>query len=442
MTFEEALTYLGSIQRVGMSLGTARMERLAQRMGRPDRELKFIHIAGTNGKGSTSAFCAQMLQEAGYRVGLFTSPHLIQINERVQINRTPIADEAIAEGMAALRPLIEAARAEGEDAVPTYFEALTALALWYFARQRVDWVVWETGLGGLMDSTNIVTPRMCILTSISLDHEKWLGATVPEIAAQKAGIIKPGVPAVVSARDPQAVAVFEARARELGAPLLILGRDFSVHSGGTGPEGQRAVLDGTELALGLIGFHQVDNAAGARAALGWLRERAEVEITDGQIADGLRRTRWMGRFEVLQSDPPFVVDGGHNLDGVRMAIETWRACYGALAYELVCGFVDGKNHAALLGFLLPQASRVTLVGLASHRSTDPNKLAELCGDKPVVVEESLSAAWPRIAQRALVTPTFVCGSLFLVGELLALREGRGHQLLLNERLDAVAAAKA
>ncbi len=190
MTYPDALSYLGQARRFGMKLGLEPMRELARALGNPQESLRFIHLAGTNGKGSTAAFCESCLRAAGFRVGLYTSPHLVSVRERIQIDREPISEADFAEGMDVVRRAVT----EQKDHEATFFELMTALALWYFAREKVDWVVWETGLGGRLDATNIVQPEVCIITNIGLDHQQYLGESLREIAAEKAGIIKPGVP--------------------------------------------------------------------------------------------------------------------------------------------------------------------------------------------------------------------------------------------------------
>jgi dihydrofolate synthase/folylpolyglutamate synthase len=439
MNYEEALHYLDSIQRTGMSFGVARMEILAQRMGNLERFLKFIHVAGTNGKGSTCVFCASALEEAGYKVGLFTSPHLIRFNERFQVNRRPIPDNLLAEGVAAIRPHIEAARSDGPDAVPTCFEALTALALWYFAREKVDWVVCETGMGGRLDATNIIAPAVSVITSISLDHTRWLGATTPEIAREKAGIIKSGVPVIAAPHDKEALEVIRAVAMSQNAPLTVPGLDTEETDGGIRRGKQHARLNGTEYLLGLAGPHQVDNAACALAALQSLTGRNLAVITAPCIERGFERAQWPARFQVLQDDPPLILDGAHNAAAAIQLLDTWRSFYGATRFDLVCGFLADKDYAAMLRVLLPQAARVSLVGLSSERGATPAQLRACCGSLPAQEYAGVVAAWPEIIARAQFAPTLICGSLYLAGEILACLEKRTNQLQPNERLEPVAA---
>ena len=208
MTYPDALSYLGQTRRFGMKLGLDPMRELASALGNPHDRLRFIHIAGTNGKGSTAAFCESCLRAAGSRVGLYTSPHLVSVRERIQINRELISEADFGEGMEVVP---RNGRKQGR--ARPYFELMTALALWYFERENVDWVVWETGLGGRLDATNIVTPEVCIITNIGLDHQQYLGQTLAEIAREKAGIIKPGVPVVSALEEGEALNVIRARAQ-------------------------------------------------------------------------------------------------------------------------------------------------------------------------------------------------------------------------------------
>ena len=224
MTYPEAISYLGQTRRFGMKLGLDTMRGLARALGDPQEKLRFIHLAGTNGKGSTAAFCESCLRAAGFRVGLYTSPHLVSVRERIQIDRTSISEADFAEGMSVVQRAVE----QHPDLEVTFFELTTALALWYFGREKVDWVVWETGLGGRLDATNIVTPEVCIITNIGLDHQQYLGQTLAEIAAEKAGIIKPGVPVVSAVESAEAREILEARAKEAGSSMTLVSRDMKV----------------------------------------------------------------------------------------------------------------------------------------------------------------------------------------------------------------------
>ena len=423
MTYRDAIMRLSAARRFGMKLGLDPMRALAARLGHPQEGLRFIHLAGSNGKGSTAAFIESCLRAAGCRVGLYTSPHLVNIRERIQLDRVAISEADFAEGMARVT-------AAAEDD-PTFFELMTGLALWYFARQRIDWIVWETGLGGRLDATNIVRPAVSVITSIALEHTQYLGTTLAEIAREKAGIIKPGVP-VVSGVPGETGPVIAEVAHEARSPLIqvqsaIPARDLGLHEGR-----QFARLGGREYVLGLLGSHQVHNAACAVAAL---RQVAE-SVSNEAVARGLETTRWPGRFQVVSESPLLVLDGAHNEEAMTTLLSAWRGYLAARNIDrtqahLVFGAVADKDIASMAALLAREFKNITLVRLANERSADPRDLASHFGGARCELLDSLAAWGPPAGHPALVT-----GSLFLVGEMLARLAGAGHDLRLNEALEA------
>ena len=421
MTYPDAIAHLGAARRFGMKLGLEPMRIMATRLGQPQDGLRFIHLAGSNGKGSTAAFLESCLRSAGHRVGLYTSPHLVSIRERIQINREPIPENAFAEGMAAVL-----AAAEGE---PTFFELMTALALWYFAREKVDWVVWETGLGGRLDATNIVRPAVSIITGITLEHTQYLGSTLGEIAREKAGILKPGVP-VVSGAEGEAEKVIQDAASAVCAPYHHVNDEHSQNLGLRGGR-QWAQLGGHEYELGLIGPHQVRNADCAAAAL-----RLAGATESSALAQGLAGTVWAGRFQIVSESPPIVLDGAHNTAAMESLLETWSAFLAERSLDptrahLVFGAVADKDVSGMAALLARAFASITLVRLANERSADPRELAPRFGNVRCHVLDSL-ADW-RIPT---AEPVLVTGSLFLVGEMLARLTGADDDLRLNERLES------
>jgi dihydrofolate synthase/folylpolyglutamate synthase len=438
MTYPEALSHLGEARRFGMKLGLEPMRDLARALGDPQKQLRFIHLAGTNGKGSTAAFCESCLRAAGFRVGLYTSPHLVSIRERIQIGRSPISEEAFAEGMEAVRRAVGETRKHEE----TFFELTTALALWYFAREKVDWVVWETGLGGRFDATNIVTPEICIITNIGLDHQQYLGSTLRKIAIEKAGIIKHGVPVVSAVEPGEASDVIQKQARAERSVLTLVHRDMEIEDLGLRGDKQIARIDGAEFALGLIGPHQVSNAACAAAAM------KRLELSHAAIACGLESAVWAGRFEILSETPLIVLDGAHNPAGMKMLVETWRAFlaarYGWTGSEvdsrahLVFASVADKDISEMAQLIRPLVRHVSLVRLANERGAEPSRLAPAFSGLPCECYDSVSAWWREVATASTERATLITGSLFLVGEMLAHRQGSAGEYHLNERLEAVA----
>jgi len=465
MTYPDALNYLGQARRFGMKLGLEPMRELAEALGQPQDALRFIHLAGTNGKGSTAAFCESCLRAAGLRVGLFTSPHLVSVRERIQINRVHISEDDFAQGMAIVRSLVE--KSSSHEA--TYFELMTALALWYFAREKVDWVVWETGLGGRLDATNIVTPEISIITNIGLDHQQYLGNTIVEITKEKAGIIKPGVPVVTGAvNEAERIIEYQARLQRcdfISASKNInqdfykeFGQEFHKQLPWRDQGRQLACIGDTVFSLGLMGMHQVLNAACAVAAIMHLNAKGTYEKPPltydpdpnnwghlNSISTGLRETVWPGRFEVLSEKPLIVLDGAHNAAGMAMLVETWRAFlatrFGWSAAEIenrahiIFGSVADKDISEIAQLLRPIAGKISLVRLANERTAEPAQLAQFFTGLHCSCYDSVSAAWNDLAKDDSTSVTLITGSLFLVGEMLALRQGNAEEYQLNERLE-------
>jgi len=429
MTYPEALSYLGEARRFGMKLGLEPMRDLARRLGDPQKKLRFIHLAGTNGKGSTAAFCESCLRTAGYRVGLYTSPHLVSVRERIQIDRSPISEVDFAIGMEIVRREIEKAK----DHEATFFEITTALALWYFGHEKVDWVVWETGLGGRLDATNIVDPEVCIITNIGLEHQQYLGGTLKEIAAEKAGIIKDRVPVVSAVEIGEAAEVIIERAQAGGSPLTFVNRSKEIEDKGLHGSKQLARIDGQDFEIGLMGPHQIVNAACAVKAM------KIISAPDEAIAPGLKNTVWPGRFEILSEKPLIVLDGAHNPAGMGKLVETWRSFLAERKIDvlahLVFGSVAEKDISEIAQLLRPLAREVSLVRLANERTAEPAELAKSFSGLPCTLYNSVTELWQKLEQVDSTCPVLITGSLFLVGEMLARRQGDAGEYRLNERLE-------
>ncbi len=333
----------------GMKLGLHRTEELLERLGRPQDSLRIVHVAGTNGKGSTCAFMASILQAAGYRTGLFTSPYILRFNERMQVNNTDISDAELYEVALAVRNA-----AEAMDEHPTAFERTTVAALLYFARAGCDMVVFEVGLGGRLDSTNVVNPLLCAITPISLDHTHILGDTIEAIAAEKAGIIKEGVPVVCAAQVKEAERVIRNRAQEVHAPVIMPRFErICAHA-----EGFHRVFsyDGIDVRLRLAGVYQPSNAVLAIEMARLLRV-CGCDIPDAAIISGLETTFWRGRFEVVSESPAVIVDGGHNTEGARVLAASLREYFSRGSVNFAMSVLRDKNYRAMLGELVPTARR-------------------------------------------------------------------------------------
>ena len=419
----------------------SRMTALLDLLDNPQRRYATLHLAGTKGKGSVAAMCASALAAAGYRAGFYTSPHLQEFCERVQINGTLITPAALVE-------IVERLRAVAPQ-VPgvTTFELTTALAFEYFARQRVEIAVVEVGLGGRLDATNVLTPLVSVITSLSYDHMDLLGHTLAAIAGEKAGIIKPGVPVVTSVQAPEALETLERIAAERGAPLTVVGRDWRYQAVSHSLESQRLEIWSAEedqqiqalraaghpaawrpfqLEIPLLGAHQVENAATAYAALQALRGRGWPIAADALQA-GLRAVRWPGRFEILQSRPFVVVDGAHNQDSARRLAAALRDYFPGRRVILIFGASADKDIPGMLDELLPQAARLILSQAVHPRAIEPEQLARLAAERGVAVEvrAPVAAALEYALETAGPEDVVVaCGSLFIVAEVQTAQAAR------------------
>jgi dihydrofolate synthase / folylpolyglutamate synthase len=402
VTYDESLSYLHSLQQFGFKPGLASTRELAARVGNPHERLAFIHVAGTNGKGSVCAMLDAIHRIAGRKVGLYTSPHLVRFGERIQVNGIPIPDDALARLTTRLRTAVESSSPALQ---PTFFEFTTILALLWFEECAVELVVWETGLGGRLDATNIVTPLASVITQIGLDHMAVLGPTVADIAAEKAGILKPGVPALSSASDPDALAIIEFKARELACPFVHVGAN---------------ALAQFQFPLSLLGEHQRTNAALAAATVRTLRFL--LPVTDEQMAEGFARVRWPGRLQVVQrGDRTLLLDGAHNRDGIASLRSALERHFPNRPPVLILGMLGDKQWPEMARMLAPLAARIVTTPVSSPRSVSPADLKEACRNagvtRPIRVTQSLTEALKGTAHDPFV---LITGSLYLIGEALEL----------------------
>ncbi len=423
MNYPEALSFLDSLQMFKIKLGLESMTRFMERLGAPHRRLAYIHLAGTNGKGSVAATLLALLVRAGFRVGCYTSPHLSSVRERFRINGDYIGQEDFARHA---RRIVEVLA--GEQI--TYFEFTTALALLWFAEREVDYAILETGMGGRLDATNIVTPRVAVITNVELDHQAYLGVTHAAIAGEKAGIIKLGVPVVSGAREPSADQVIGETAAEQGASLFRLGRDFRLKEepgAGLVYAGLKARCPG--LSLALRGAHQLENAALALAALELLEAGLDCQVA----REGLRQVRWPGRLEYFPDliwrgrKRDVLLDGAHNPAGVESLLAALRADFADRRLILVWASMADKDFASCLAAMAGQGQRIILTRPESLRSAPPEQLRlalpESLRERAVVapgVEEALALAYGLAGEGELIC---VAGSLYLVGKARALLAG-------------------
>ncbi|BAF58994.1 folylpolyglutamate synthase [Pelotomaculum thermopropionicum SI] len=376
VNYEEALSYLSDRSSSGIRLGLGRIKELLRRLGNPHLDLKAIHIGGTNGKGSTAVMLAGILQKAGYRTGAFTSPHLHSFTERYRIDGACISRERIAELTGEMRPHLEAMAADGFER-PTGFEAGTALAFLYFSREKVDYLVLEVGLGGRCDATNVVRPLLSVITNVSVDHQEYLGNSIREIAGEKAGIIKRGVPTVTAAAG-EALEVIEDTCRKRNSPLTVVGRDVRWEHVSLSEEGQCFTICGLkrkyeDIGISLLGRHQQVNAATAVAAVEVLMDLG-VDISAGAVRAGLA-ARWPGRLEVMRRKPLVIIDGAHNYEGARSLRRALADHFPGREMVLVIGMLDDKERFKVVAELAPAARAVVVTRPDSPRAAKWQQLA-------------------------------------------------------------------
>ncbi len=420
MTYQESLDYLTSLGRFGIKLGLERTETLLHELGDPQDLFQGVHVAGTNGKGSVCAMVASVLQAASYRVGLMPKPHLISYTERIQVDRRPISEADFAALLTELQPLIN--KVASELGPPTEFEILTSAALYYFARAGIDLLVCEVGLGGRLDSTNVLDLGVSVITNIALDHTQHLGSTLEAIAAEKAGILKPDSLAITGAQPP-ALAVIEAKARDQEIPLLRLGQEIEVTAVDKDWAGVQATVTtpaGTyrDLRIPLLGLYQADNAALAVASIDALRSRG-WDISDGALRDGLARTGWPGRLEVIDREPIVLIDGAHNPAALERSLAAVQKLAKGRPLVIVFGAMKDKDLPSMLALLQSVNAQVIFSRIGWHRAAPPTALAEQFSGQSETAEssaEALSRAREKAGREGIV---FVCGSLYLVGEVLA-----------------------
>ena len=427
---ERSIAFLYGLQRHGIKPGLDRTLTLLRALGDPQHAFTAMHVGGTNGKGSTAAMLAAMLASQGYCVGLYTSPHLVDFSERIQINGHPIPSEWLAELTERVRVAAEAHLAEP----PTFFEATTVVAFAYFAEMRVEHAVVEVGLGGRFDATNVIAPLVSIITTIGLDHQEYLGNTLEAIAFEKAGIIKRGAPVVVGRMGEGPLSVIRAAAAERQAGCVVLDQDF--HAAGEGPEcfAYRGLRWRTEeLACSLLGRHQLDNAACALAALEMAAERG-ARVSERALRDGLRTVRWPGRLELAGRRPDIWLDGAHNphaAEALATYLRALRARRGEPAVGrlvLVVGMMRDKDRRGILAVLtaVPGVRQLILTRAAHPRAAAPEELAQDAAELGVPITLKPTVGEALACARALAgedDTICVTGSLLVAGEAKAMLEG-------------------
>jgi len=446
MSYSGTINYLYNLQKHGIKFGLENISRLMSLFDKPHESFLSVHVAGTNGKGSVSAIIASVLRTAGLKVGLFTSPHIVSFTERIRINDEEITENDVVGLTEEIRGVVE----RRGDFSPTFFEVVTAMALLYFKRKKVDIAVIEVGMGGRLDATNIITPEVSVITNISYDHREFLGSTLKEIAHEKAGIIKDGVPVVVSYQEPEAMEVIERKAIEKGARLYVYGRDFSsalrredlsgicfdYWSG----DSQFAIPD---LVLPLIGEHQMQNASVAiKAAMIVLKNRNalcvmryesrknslnSLPIThySSRIREGLENVRWPGRLEIVKEDPLILIDGAHNPAAAGALSKAFKKLflrkYGRII--IVLGIMSDKDVRGIMEPLLPFASEIILTSPEYSRAASPEKLASTAASLgffnvriALTVKDAIEMATDLAHDATDPSLIVITGSFYTIGE--------------------------
>ena len=415
MTLDEALRYIHEVCWKGTIPGLERIQALLDAMGNPERKCKFVHVTGTNGKGSTCAMVASILRKAGYKTGLYTSPYLIRFNERIQINGEQISDADICELTEYVKPF-----AESIFERPTEFEMVTAIGFEYFARHKCDIVVCAVGLGGEFDATNVIpAPEAAVICNIGLDHTEVLGDTLEKIAGAKAGIIKPGCDAVLYRERPSVEAVFEERCKALNAPLHKADFD-SLHLLSHSLEGQ--VFDWERfhaLRLPLLGEHQLHNAAVALTTARVLQKRG-WKITDEQIREGIESVRWPGRFELMRKDPMFIIDGGHNPQCIEALVKNIRDYLPGRELTVLTGVLGDKDFHCMYRDVAQYAKEFITITPANARALTAEKLADYLRQfgKPVTACDVVADGVRLAIEHAGKDGVVLCyGSLYMIGDI-------------------------
>lgn len=415
LSYEEAVAYLFSLQKYGIKFGLSKTSNLLKAFGNPQFHQKYIHIAGTNGKGSVAAMLESILMHSGLKVALYTSPHLVRFTERFRVDGKEIHPDRVADLVKDLKMMIDPAQP------PTFFEVTTAMALIVFARENPDISILEVGMGGRLDATNVIRPVASIITNISLEHQAFLGRRLTDIAREKAGIIKPGVDLVTAATQPQVIKVLRDTCRRRRSPFWRVGKEIRYRRSGTLLDyyGLGRTVKG--LRLGLMGKHQARNAALALAAVELLEKRG-FTVTSCHVREGLNKTRWPGRMQVVSKQPLMILDGAHNPDAMRVLVDSMRDAFQWEHLILVLGVMGDKDIPKIAKRIVPIADYVICTRPEYYRAADPNVLLKEAasfrkkGEIIPTIPEALKKAKEKAGTGDVI---LVTGSLFTVGEAMA-----------------------
>ncbi len=402
-----------SLRRFGIKLSLFNIASILKRLDNPQNGFSCIHIAGTNGKGSIASALSSILQLSGYKVGLYTSPHLVKFNERIRKNNLPVSDKKVVESYKAVNKVIQ------KNLKTTFFELTTAMALYEFNRQKVDWAVIETGMGGRLDATNIIKPVISIISNISVEHQRYLGNTIGQIASEKAGIIKKSVPVITGVKQNKAISVLKKMAVEQSAPFYRLGNEFRIRRNKDKTFSYFGIdTVWRNMRTGLLGNHQIDNAAIVTAACEILNQN-KTNLSFQNIKQGLAQNRWPGRLEIVSSSPLILLDGAHNLIATRRLAKFLSENPAKRKITLVTGIMDDKPYTAMLACLLPLCNKVILTRPKIDRALSPERLLPAAKKiiQDIKIIPDVGNAIKYAIKTASVNDTIcIAGSLYLIGE--------------------------
>ncbi|MGB5156524.1 bifunctional folylpolyglutamate synthase/dihydrofolate synthase [Desulfobacterium sp. N47] len=414
--YNDCLSSMYGLRRFGIKLGLATIKHILSDLGNPQNNYSCIHIAGTNGKGSVASSLSAILQKAGYKVGLFTSPHFVTFNERIRTNNRLISNKNVVESYNAVNQVHKGSRE------PTFFEFTTAMALYEFSKEKVDWAVIETGMGGRLDATNVIQPEITIVTNISLEHKKYLGTTIEQIAGEKGGIIKRGKPVITGAKQKNAINTLNNIAAKKRAPIYLLGNNFKIKKKKDGTFSYFGINNvWPDMQINLHGDHQIENAALVLAACEILEKK--TNLSEKHIRAGLKQTNWPGRLEIVSSSPCVILDGAHNLNASQALHNFLSKEYKGRKITVVTGMLDDKPYKSMLKNILSVSDRAILTKPQIDRALEPEKLYAVSKNlvKDIKIIPKVDEAVKYALETALPDEVIcITGSLYVVGEAKAM----------------------
>jgi len=432
MSYAELTDWMFNLERFGIKLGLDNVTEFLERIGNPQNDFRSVHVTGTNGKGSVCVMVAEVLRQHGMKVGLYTSPHLVDFRERIVVDGEQISELDVIRIASELKGNMESMASESKEKQLTFFEFTTGLAFRYFSERKVDIVVAEVGLGGRLDATNVLRPEVAAITRIGLEHTNYLGGTIAEIAREKAGIIKQGTPTITCERKREALSVIRSACSRKSSALKVIGEDFDVSSIAQTLKGTSFDYSGTRklssLSIKLLGRYQAENAACALAIIEALATRG-IEVSEKTIREGLKSASWPGRLDIVSSRPLVILDGSHNPDGVGVTVSILKDLgVTPLTYVIAC--MDDKDVGAIVRNLSPTASKFVCTQTRNRRALPAEKLAETVRKVfPGQVEAygQSETAFERAIEAVGGKGVCIIGSLYLVGEALPWWKARsGH----------------